>query len=123
MIYFERSKKMKIINVYEITGPRAVMDSPDGDVILEKLTKYFKNNDTVTLDFKNVDTILSMFLNSAIAPLYNMYDSEFLKSHLIIKNMTDDDKMTLKRVNSRAKQFYNEKKEKVNLNMEDIYGE
>ncbi len=36
-----------------------------------------------------------MFLNSAIAPLYASYDSEFLK---------------LKRVNSRAKQFYKEAK-------------
>lgn len=114
---------MKEIKVYKITGPRAVMDSPDGDIICKKLLNYFKNGDSVVLDFKNVETILSMFLNSAIAPLYNYYDSEFLKKHLIIKNMSVEDKITLKRVNSRAKQFYKEVKENKKLSMEDIYGE
>lgn len=114
---------MKKIKVYDITGPRAVLDTPDGDIIFNELQKNFKNHENVTLDFEKVDTILSMFLNSAIAPLYEIYDSDFLAKHLIIENMSNDDKITLKRVNSRAKQFYKEAKEKTCLNMEDIYGE
>lgn len=114
---------MKKIKVYDITGSRAVLDTPDGDEILNKLLEYFNDGHTVILDFQNVNTILSMFLNSAIAPLYEKYDSDFLKEHLIIKNMSNDDKITLKRVNSRAKQFYQEAKENPNLRMEDVYGE
>jgi hypothetical protein len=100
----------KEIRVYDITGARAVMDTPDGENIYRKLLDYFKNGYSVILNFEKVDTILSMFLNSAIAPLYSSYDSEFLNEHLIIKNMSNEDKITLKRVNSRAKQFYKENK-------------
>ena len=114
---------MKKIKVYDITGSRAILDTPDGDILFKKLLKNFKDGHIVTLDFEKVDTILSMFLNSAIAPLYEVYDSDFLKQHLIIKNMSDEDKITLKRVNSRAKQFYKEAKENADLLMEDIYGE
>lgn len=114
---------MKEIKVYDITGSRAVLDTPDGDKLCSELLNNFKNGHVVTLDFEKVDTILSMFLNSAIAPLYSSYDSDFLKEHLIIKNMSDEDKITLKRVNSRAKQFYKEMKENAHLRMEDVYGE
>lgn len=100
----------KEIRVYDITGTRAIMDTPDGENIYRKLLDYFKNGYSVILNFEKVDTILSMFLNSAIAPLYNNYDSEFLNEHLIIKNMSNEDKITLKRVNSKAKQFYKENK-------------
>lgn len=113
---------MKTIKVYDITGCRAVMDTPDGDIVYKQIQEEFEKGEDVTLDFENVDTILSIFLNSAIAPLYSEYDGEYLKEHLIIKNMSDDDKLTLKRVNSRAKQFYKEKKEEGKYNMEDIYG-
>lgn len=114
---------MRTIKVYDITGPRAILDTPDGDKLFSTLLENFKKGNIVTLDFKNVDTILSMFLNSAIAPLYNIYDSEFLKEHLIIENMSDDDKLTLKRVNARAKQFYKETTEHASIPMEDVYGE
>lgn len=114
---------MKKIKVYDITGSRAVLDTPDGDKIFKELLENFKDGRTVILDFKDVDTILSMFLNSAIAPLYAIYDSEFLKEHLLVENMSDDDKITLKRVNSRAKQFYKEAKDNIDVSMEDIYGE
>ncbi len=112
---------MKEIKVYDITGSRAILDTPDGDILF-KLLNNFKNGHIATLDFEKVDTILSMFLNSAIAPLYEIYDSDFLKQHLIIKNMPDEDKMTLKKVNSGAKQFYKEAKENANLRMRDVYG-
>ena len=114
---------MKTIKVFDITGSRAVMDSPDGDKIYQMINAAFLDQDNVVLEFDKVDTILSMFLNSAIAPLYNDYDTDFLKKHLTIKNMSDEDKATLKRVNIRAKQFYQERKKGAKLRMEDVYGE
>ena len=102
------------IKVFDITGSRAVLDSPDGDTLFYQILENFKAGERV---------ILSMFLNSAIAPLYEQYDSNFLNEHLVIKNMSEDDKITLKRVNSRAKQFYKEAKENSDLCMEEVYGE
>ncbi|MEY8424580.1 STAS-like domain-containing protein [Lachnospiraceae bacterium 38-14] len=111
------------IKVFDITGSRAVLDSPDGDTLFYQILENFKAGERVILNFEKVETILSMFLNSAIAPLYEQYDSNFLNEHLVIKNMSEDDKITLKRVNSRAKQFYKEAKENSDLCMEEVYGE
>lgn len=114
---------MEVIKVYDTTGSRAVMDTPDGDVICNKIKKYFVDGEDVVLDFEKVDTILSMFLNSAVAPLYENYSSEFLQSHLSVVNMSEEDKITMKRVNARAKQFYLEKREGSEFIEGDIYGE
>ncbi len=114
---------MKTIKIFDITGSRAVMDSPDGDKIYQMINEALLNKENVVLDFGKVNTILSMFLNSAIAPLYNDFDTDFLNKHLTITNMSDEDKATLKRVNMRAKQFYQERKNGSTLRMEDVYGE
>lgn len=114
---------MGVVKVYDTTGSRAVMDTPDGDVICDKIKKYFDAGEDVVLDFENVDTILSMFLNSAVAPLYEEYSSEYLQRHLSVANISEEDKVTMKRVNARAKQFYQEKRLGSEFIEGDIYGE
>ena len=49
---------MKEIKVYDITGSRAILDTPDGDILFKKLLKNFKDGHIVTLDFEKVDTSL-----------------------------------------------------------------
>lgn len=111
------------INVYDITGSRAVTDSPQGENVFQKICEGFEKGEKVELDFCNVKTILSMFLNSAVAPLYSRYSSDFLNQHLSIKNMDPEDKDVLKRVNERAKQFYSEKNSNMELSRSEIYGD
>lgn len=113
---------MKTIRVYDITGVRAVLDS-DGDIIFSMIVDEFSKGEDVTLDFIKVNTVLSMFMNSAIAQLYGKYTSQYLNEHLTIANMSLDDKITLKRVNDRAKQFYAEKKDMQQFLEEDVFNE
>lgn len=96
---------MITIKVYEITGERAVLDS-DGDIVYMKLQEAFDRGESVTLDFADVTTILSIFTNSAIAQLYTNRTSAFLNQHLKIVNMSADDLVSLKRVIDRGKEFY-----------------
>lgn len=93
------------INVYDITGERAILDS-DGDLIYNKIVSALSNNNDVELSFENVTTILSIFTTSAIGQLYKKFTSDFLNKHLKITHMSPDDLISLKRVNERAKQFY-----------------
>lgn len=114
---------MQTIRVFDITGERAIMDNPDGENVFKLIKASLDNAEDVVVDFENVTTILSMFLNSAIAPLYQFFSSEFLNNHLKIKNMSDDDISTLRRVNERARQFYLEERDKVQLSPSEVYGE
>lgn len=66
----------------------------------------FRTNQVVHVDFSDMTTVLSTFLNNAIGTLYKDYTSEFLNENLKIENLSDDDMFILKRVIKRAKEFY-----------------
>lgn len=93
------------IKVIEKIGDRAT-DMQQGDLIHDEIVSGFNLHEIVELDFAGMNTILSMFLNNAIGALYKNYDSSFLNTNLKIKNLGDEDMFILKRVISRAKDFY-----------------
>ncbi len=95
---------MNII-IRDYVGDRAT-DMDQGDTIYNLIIAAFKNNDKVYIDFSDMTTILSTFLNNAIGALYKDYTSEYLNKNLIIQNLCDDDFFILKRVIKRAKEFY-----------------
>ena len=70
------------INVYDITGERAILDS-DGDLIYNKIVSALSNNNDVELSFENVTTILSIFTTSAIGQLYKKFTSDNI-NHLTL---------------------------------------
>lgn len=98
------------IKVIEIVGDRAT-DMKQGDQIYTLLKEGFAKGEVVVLDFKDMVTVLSTFLNNAIGTLYKDYTSDFLNSNLKIVNLNDDDMFILRRVIKRAKEFYSNEKE------------
>lgn len=98
------------IKVIEIVGDRAT-DMKQGDQIYTLLKEGFEKEEVVVLDFKDMVTVLSTFLNNAIGTLYKDYTSDFLNSNLKIVNLNDDDMFILRRVIKRAKEFYSNEKE------------
>lgn len=93
------------INVIDYIGDRAT-DMRQGDEIYKLVIEGFNQNEKVYIDFSNMTTILSTFLNNAIGTLYKDYTSEFLNENLKIVNLCQDDLYILKRVINRAKDFY-----------------
>jgi hypothetical protein len=93
------------IRVVDVIGDRAT-DMQQGDIICEQIIDAFSKGKKVVIDFENMITILSTFMNNAIGSLYKDYTSEFLNSNLKIINLSDDDLFILKRVIKRAKEFY-----------------
>lgn len=93
------------ISVIEYVGDRAT-DMKQGDEIYNLIVDGFNKNEIVHIDFSNMTTILSTFLNNAIGTLYKDYTSEFLNENLKIENLCKDDLFILKRVINRAKDFY-----------------
>jgi hypothetical protein len=110
------------INIYEIIGGNAAVSSDDGQVIFERIDKAFKEDYFVTLDFNNVDLIVSTFLNACIGQLYGFYTSEFIREHFKVENLSSDDVVILSKVIERAKQYFENKKNFEDSANKAIYG-
>lgn len=93
------------IRIIDYVGDRAT-DMKQGDEIYSLIIDGFNKHEKVYIDFSNMTTILSTFLNNAIGTLYKDYTSEFLNENLKIENLCKDDLFILKRVINRAKDFY-----------------
>lgn len=97
------------IRVLDYVGDRAT-DMKQGDEIYKLIIGGFSQQEKVYIDFSDMTTILSTFLNNAIGTLYKDYTSEFLNENLKIKNLCIEDLFILKRVINRAKDFYSKPK-------------
>lgn len=94
------------INIFEQIGSSASVSSDDGDMLFERILKALERGVAVVLDFNNIELITSTFLNAAIGQLYSKYDSPFLKEHLKVENMSQEDLVILKKVVERAKEYF-----------------
>jgi len=94
------------IRVFEIVGSPDCVSSEDGQKLYELIVRAFKEGRPVRLSFQNVEFVISAFLHPAIGQLYGQYDESFIRSHLEISDMTEEDKTTLKRVVEDAKAYF-----------------
>ena len=103
-----------LIKVSDVIGNRAT-DMEQGDKIYNIIKGCYSQGEKVELDFSNMVTILSAFLNNAIGTLYKDYDSNYLKDNLEIHGLHENDIFILNRVIQRAKEYYsNELDERIN---------
>ena len=93
------------IHVLDYVGDRAT-DMKKGDQIYKLILEGFEKKEKVYVDFSDMTTVLSTFLNNAIGTLYKDYASDFLNENLKIENLCEDDMFILRRVTKRAKDFY-----------------
>lgn len=89
----------------DYVGDRAI-DMKQGNQIYAMILEGFEKKEVVHVDFLGMKTVLSTFLNNAIGTLYKDYTSEYLNSNLKIDHLCDDDMFILRRVTTRAKEFY-----------------
>ena len=111
---------MSEINVYEMFGDFAVSDA-DGEILHNKIENELKTEEIVVVDFSNVETVLTQFLNAAIATLYKDHTGDELREKLEIKGLKSTD--SLRRVIARAKTFYGDEKNTKELISEEGFYE
>jgi len=99
------------INIFEQIGSSAAVASEDGENLFERMAQALEKSMLVILDFMNIELITSTFLNASIGQLYSKYDSPFLKEHLQVENMPQEDLEILKKVVERAKEYFKNKEE------------
>lgn len=101
-------KVFRII-IFEKIGSSAAVASNDGERLFKIISSAFEKNLSIVLDFNNIELITSTFLNAAIGQLYDKYDSPFINKHLKVENMAPEDKMILKKVVIRAKEYFKDR--------------
>jgi hypothetical protein len=95
-----------IIRIYEEVGGDAAISVADGDQIFQKIDKAFSNNLKVSLDFQNIELIITAFLNACIGQLYSKYSSEELNENLKLDNVKEEDKFLFHKAIKRAKEYF-----------------
>lgn len=99
------SEEIKI-KVFEVVGDELCVASSDGEKLYRRIHPFLKRGKKIVLSFSNISTITSAFFNSSIAPLYGDFDAELIRDSIVLEDMTDDDKLLLKRVADNAKRYY-----------------
>ena len=101
--------EQKKINIFDIVGGKAAVSTEDGDRLFETISAFLEKDFEVVLDFINIETLTSTFLNAAIGQLYSKFDSPLLKQKLKVNNLRSEDRELMIKVIVRAKEYFKDK--------------
>ena len=96
----------KVIDVADAINNPSALTQEQGDVIYNAIISSFEKKEDIALDFINVESMISPFLNNAIGQLYGRYTGEQIKEHLELINFPSNKNSTLNVVITNAKNFY-----------------
>lgn len=94
------------ISIFEVVGSPLCVASGDGQKVYDRLAAAFRQECPVSLSFRNVSTLTSAFLNTAVGQLYGQFDEGQIRRLLKVEDMDPDDVALLKRVVDTAKQYF-----------------
>jgi hypothetical protein len=101
--------EQKKINIFDIVGGKAAVSTEDGDKLFTTISTFLDKDLKVVLDFANVETLITTFLNAAIGQLYSKYNSPFLREHLKVTNLAPEDRERMIKTIERAKEYFKDK--------------
>ncbi len=99
----------KIINIFDFVGGKAAVSTEDGDRLFETIIAFLEKDFEVVLDFANIETLITTFLNAAIGQLYSKYKSPFLREHLSVNNLAPEDRERMVNTIECAKKYFKDK--------------
>lgn len=104
-----RRSFMKYVDVAKIIESPSALTQEQGDLVFREIDNAFKQHDKISIDFENVESIISPFLNNAIGKLYEKYSSDYIKENLKMVNFPAEKNSTMNVVITNAKRFYTNK--------------
>lgn len=99
----------RVLNVMECIGTPSAITQELGDIIYDEINKSIENSEEIILDFKDIESIITPFLNNSIGKLYGKYTSEKISRFLHIENMPKEKISTVNMVINNAKKYYSDK--------------
>lgn len=101
----------KIVNVMKCIGTPSAITQEDGNLIYKEIVDALENKYNIVLDFSDIESVISPFLNNAIGKLYEKYSSEEIKQYVRIINVPEGKIPTINMVISNAKRYYSNREE------------
>ena len=99
------------LNVMEHIGTPSALTQELGDLVYAEICKAIDRKDIIELDFKDIESMISPFLNTAIGKLYEKYSSEEISRFVKLQNVPPEKIPTINVVINNAKRYYANKLE------------
>lgn len=97
----------RIVVVEALNDSPAALTREQGNIIYQKIIEELEQGNKIKLDFGNIESIITPFLNVSIGKLYETYKSEELKELLSIENIPEGATGKFQTVINNAKAYYN----------------
>ena len=68
--------------IYILEHIKTASTYEDGEVIFNLISNALSNNENITLSFKDITSVLSAFINSALIRLLEVFNFEFIRTKL-----------------------------------------
>lgn len=100
---------MNTVDVAKKINSPSALTQEQGEVIFTLVSESIQKKEIINLNFENVESMISPFLNTAFGKLYGLYSSEIINLYLKLDNFPASKKSTLAIVASNAKKYYADK--------------
>ncbi len=97
------------LNVASLIKSPSALTREQGIVIYKQIMQNLNSGNKVILDFQDVESLITPFLNVSIGKLYETFSSAELNNLLEIKNLPDGTNSKFQMVITNAKQYYSNK--------------
>ena len=101
--------KNNYFNVAELIESPSALTREQGSVVYNVIVPLLRNGENITLDFADVESLITPFLNVVIGKLYEDFSSEQLNDQLKISNLPEGTRAKFKLVIENAKKYYTDK--------------
>ena len=97
------------LNVASLIESPSALTREQGAVIYNQIITNLISGNKVILDFIDIESLITPFLNVSIGKLYETYNSTQLNAQLEIKNPPEGTNAKFQMVIANAKQYYSNK--------------
>ena len=97
------------LNVASLIKSPSALTREQGAILYKQIAENLTSGNKVILDFSDIESLITPFLNVSIGKLYETYNSEQLNTLLEIKHLPDGMQSKFQMVITNAKQYYHNK--------------
>lgn len=105
----------KTINVSGLIESPSALTVEQGDLLYSEIKKELDEGEEVVIDFSDIESIITPFLNASIGRLYEIYTSEVLRERMHIINQPEGTNRKFNMVIRNAMQFYVDRENYTNI--------
>lgn len=93
-------------NIASLIKSPSALTREQGNVVYEKIVQNLNAGNKVILDFKDIESIITPFLNVSIGKLYENFSSDQLNTNLTVANLPEGTASKFQIVIKNAKNYY-----------------